>query len=71
MDVDKKYVIYELNNVMGSQQHKALEKVELSGWKTNGFETEDEAIQALIDDEKTYEDFVILREMYNQWFNCL
>ena len=64
MDVDKKYVIYELNNVMGSQQHKALEKVELSGWKTNDFETEDEAIQALIDDEKTYEDFVILREVY-------
>lgn len=64
MNVNKKYVIYELNNVMGSQQHKALEKVELSGWKSNSFETEDEAIQALIDDEKTYEDFVILREVY-------
>jgi len=64
MNVDKKYVIYELNNVMGSQQHKALEKVKLSGWKSNSFETEDEAIQALIDDEKTYEDFVILREVY-------
>ena len=33
MNVNKKYVIYELNNVMGSQQHKALEKVELSGWE--------------------------------------
>ncbi len=64
MNVNKKYVIYELNNVMGSQQHKALEKVELSGWKSNSFETEDEAIQALIDDEKTYQDFVILREVY-------
>jgi len=64
MNVNKQYVIYELNNVMGSQQHKALEKVELSGWKSNSFETEDEAIQALIDDEKTCEDFVILREVY-------
>ena len=27
------------------------------------FDTEDEDIQALIDDEKTYEEFVILKEV--------
>lgn len=64
MNVNKEYVIYELNNVMGSQQHKALEKVELNGCKPNSFETEDEAIQALIDDEKYYQDYVILRQVY-------
>jgi hypothetical protein len=64
MNVSKKYVIYRLNNVMGSEEHKALEKVNLSGWKQNSFDSEDEAIQALIDDEQTYQDFVILREVY-------
>lgn len=64
MNIRKKYVIYEFNNVMGSEKHKALEKVELKGWKVNSFDTEEEAIQALINDEKTYEDYVILMEVY-------
>ena len=64
MNVNKKYVIYELNSVMGCEKHKALERVILSGYKTNGFETEDEAIISLIEDEKTYKDFVILKEVY-------
>ena len=64
MNANKKYVIYELNNVMDSQRHKALEKVELSGFKSNSFETEEEAIQALIDEEKKYEDFVILTNVF-------
>lgn len=64
MEAKIEYIVYEMNNVMGSEKHKALEKVEFSGWKHNGFDTEEEAIQALIDDEKTYEDFVILRTVY-------
>ncbi len=64
MNIRKGYVVYELNNVMGSEKHKALQKVEFKGWKSNGFDTEDEAIQALIDDEKHYEDFVILKQVY-------
>ena len=64
MNANKKYVIYRLNNVMDSQRHKALEKVELSGFKSNSFETEEEAIQALIDEKKTYEDFVILTNVF-------
>lgn len=64
MTIVKKYVVYELNNVMGSERHKALEKVDFKGWKSNNFDTEEEAIQALVDDEKTYEDYVILRQVY-------
>ena len=62
MDIHKKFVVYELNNVMGSEKHKALEKVEFKGWVSNNFDTEEEAIQAFIDDEKTYEDYIILKQ---------
>lgn len=61
MDITKEYVVYELNRVMGSEKHLALEKVEFKGWKSNSFETEEEAIQALVDDEKYYEDYIILK----------
>jgi len=46
MDIVKKYVVYELNRVMGSEKHLALEKVEFKGWVSNNFDTEEEAIQA-------------------------
>lgn len=64
MKVNKKYVIYTLNKVMSSETHKALEKIVFDGFTCNSFESEDDAIQALIADEKIYEDFVILREVY-------
>ena len=64
MDIVKKYVVYELNRVMGSEKHLALEKVEFKGYISNNFDTEEEAIQALIDDEKYYEDYVILKQVY-------
>lgn len=64
MDIHKKYVVYKLNNVMGSNQHKALEEVEFKEWRQNTFDTEEEAMQALIDDEMTYVDYVILRQVY-------
>ena len=64
MDVRKKYVVYQLNEVMGSKEHKALEKIDFKGWKLNSFDTEDEAVQAMIDDGKTYQDFIIVREFY-------
>lgn len=62
MDIHKKFVVYELNNVMGSEKHKALEKVQLSCY--NSFNTEEEAIEALIIDDKKYEDYIILRKIY-------
>ncbi len=64
MNIVKKYVVYELNRVMGSERHLALEKVEFKGWVSNNFDTEEEAIQALINDEKHYEDYVILKQVF-------
>ena len=62
MEIVEKYVVYELNQVMGSE-HLALEKVEFKGWVSNNFDTEGDAIQALINDEKHYVDFVILKQV--------
>jgi hypothetical protein len=64
MDISVKYVVYELNRVMGSERHLALEKVEFRGITSNWFETEEEAIKALVEDKKTYEDYVILKQVY-------
>ena len=61
--ISKRYAVYKLNNVLGSGQHKALEKVKFRN-KLNSFETEDEAIQALIDDERiAFEPYIILLEV--------
>jgi hypothetical protein len=64
MGIVKKYVVYELNRVMGSEKHLALEKLEFKGWVSNNFDTEEEAIQALINDEKHYDDYVILKQVF-------
>lgn len=64
MKANIKYQVYRLNKVMGSSEHKALEEVELKGWRRNSFETEEEAIQALIDDNKSYDDYIILKTVY-------
>jgi hypothetical protein len=65
MEIDKKFEVYQLNPVMGSKKHLALEKVEFSSisW-VNNFDTEDEAIQALINTGCFYEEFVILKTIY-------
>jgi hypothetical protein len=64
MEIVKKYVVYKLNQIMGSEKHLALEKVEFKGWVGNWFDTEEEAIQALINDEKSYENYVILSHVF-------
>lgn len=64
MEASIQYVVYEFNRVMGSKNHLALEKVEFKGWVSNNFSTEEEAIEALIKDERAYENFVILKEIY-------
>ena len=64
MRISKKYVIYKLNNIMGNQQHISLELLHLNGFKSNSFETEDEAIQVLIENNRTYKNYVILRQVY-------
>lgn len=64
LEISEKYVVYELNNIMGNERHKSLQKVDFNGWKQNSFESEKEAIEALIEDKKTYKEYVILKEVY-------
>jgi hypothetical protein len=47
MEAKKYFVVYELNRVMGSEKHLALEKVEFNGFVSNSFGTEEQAVQAL------------------------
>jgi len=64
MDIIKKFVVFELNNVMGSERHKALELVEFKGFVSNSFDTEEDAIEALVKDKKTFEGYLIIRQIY-------
>jgi hypothetical protein len=64
MEVIKKYSVYAFNPVMGSDIHLALEEVEFKGWVYNSFDTEEEAIQALVKDEKQYTEYIILTKVY-------
>jgi len=64
MEVNEEFVVYELNNVMGSEKHKALEKISFNTGKRNGFESEGEAIKALVDDKRHDEPYVILKQIY-------
>lgn len=64
MEIHEKYVVYELNSVMGSKDHLALQKVQFSGYMANSFSSEKDAIQGLVDDGRIYEDFVILKQVY-------
>lgn len=64
MKVKIKYVVYELNSILGNDQHQALEKMEFKGFVSNGFETEEEAIQALIIDNRIYNAYLILKMVY-------
>jgi hypothetical protein len=63
MEISKKYVVYELNKLLESS-NLTLERVEFKGWVTNSFDTEEEAIQALINDNKIYCDYYILKEIF-------
>ena len=64
MKITEHYVVYNLNQVLDSKYHLALEKVDFEGWVTNSFQTEKEAIDALVKDKKHYTDFVILKQLF-------
>jgi len=65
MDVVNRYVVYELDYVMGNESCKLLKRVEFKGWLvSNCFNTEEDAIQALIDDKKFYQKYVILKQIF-------
>jgi hypothetical protein len=67
MEILKKYVVYELNPTIRSEEREellALKKVDFDGYVINSFDSELQAIQALIDDKKSYEGYVILRQVF-------
>jgi hypothetical protein len=64
MDIHIKYVVYELNNIMGNTEHQSLSEITFDGYVRNSFDTEEEAIQALVDDESMYVDFIILKQVH-------
>lgn len=59
MEVSTEYVIYQTRSIMGSDS-LALEKV--VNYRT--FETEEQAIQYLIDEKMTYDEYLILKRVY-------
>jgi len=63
MEIRKKYVVYELNDIIGNEKYKALEKVFFDGWVHNSFDTEDAAIEALINHERIWDKYIILKEV--------
>lgn len=67
--VSIKYVVYELNNVMGSERHQALERVSFNDWVHNSFNTEEEAVKALVKDNRTYESFFNIKNSKNRMTN--
>ncbi len=66
MEAKTRYVVYELNMIMGNEKFMALEKVNFKGWQHNNFDSEQDAIDALIKDEKTYNEYIILKSIYIQ-----
>lgn len=64
MKTTKKYTVYKLNSIMNNSSFKALEEIEFKVWIINSFDTEKEAIKALINDGKIYQDYVILKTVF-------
>lgn len=61
IDVTEKYVVFELVNLLGSDK-MGLQEVDFY-LKSNCFDTEQEAIQALIEQEKFWMDYYILKQI--------
>jgi hypothetical protein len=69
MEVSEKYVVHKLNPLFelrgsNSPLMMTLEKIEFKGMVSNSFDTEKEAILALIEDGKTWEEFIILKQVF-------
>lgn len=58
------FKVYELNKVMSSSQHMALGEVKFKDWGNNSFDSEEDAIKALVDENMTYIDFIILKTVF-------
>ncbi len=67
MVIDERFVVYEPTPLIGiSSEHEllALKKVAFKGWVSNDFETEKDAIDALIKDNMTYCDYLIIKTVF-------
>lgn len=73
MKVSTKYIVYELyelplnyNNIYShfEDDYKAIKETKFKGGIHKHFDTEEEAIQALIDEKKTYETYLIHKQIY-------
>lgn len=65
--MDERFVVYEPTPLVGiSTEHEflALKKVVFKGWVSNDFASEKEAIQALINDNLTYYDYLIIKTVF-------
>jgi hypothetical protein len=64
MDVTTTFEIYELNSVLDRKDGLTLKKVGFNPWGCNSFETKQEAIDSLIKNHKTFQEFFILEKVY-------
>lgn len=65
MEVVKYYMVYTIADLLGSKNNLVLQPVEFrNGWTPNKFDTEEEAIEALVTENKTYEDFLIIKHLF-------
>lgn len=64
MNIDEKYVVYELCSILDGSESLALKKVEFDSWTANRFDNEQDAIRALAENKMTYQRYVILKQVY-------
>lgn len=64
MEIIKTYVIYKIKNLLGSKENQILQKFDFENAISNNFDSEEKAIQALIDSKQTFTDFYILKEIF-------
>lgn len=64
IEVITKFKVYKLNYVADNKKYQALEEVVFGGIVSNYFDTEEEAIQAIVYDNKIYREFVILKSVF-------
>ena len=63
MKISKKYIVYELNGIMGTQK-MALSQTVFKGIVSNSFDSEEEAIEAIEKNGRTYIEFLIIPRIY-------
>lgn len=62
MEYEIFYVVYKLSSLMGSN-NLLLVEYEFDNWQTNLFSTEEAAIKALIKEDCSFEEFIILKKI--------